>query len=230
MRMLRVRNGMSLWVGLLLILTSLAGAQESVESQLAPPAAPATAPGNQPASEQPKESSSDLEEVDPSPNVPGIPGWIILLSALLVTVPLVLLLIYLLQKGHLTAIKPSGPTPFQVARKRLHDLKELPTETPLAEISTRISLTVRWFLTQSKSDAALYQTREEFLTDEERLRHIPEPAKSKTADFLSELATLQYAPPTSDPEQVSTLVEKGLKTLDSLNQPEPTLPAATANA
>ena len=207
-------------MGLLLILSSLAGAQESVDSQIAPTGAP-------PSTEQTEESFKP-ETPDPSPNIPGIPGWLILLSALLVTILLVLLLIYLLQKGHLTAIKPSGPTPFQLARERLRALEELPTETPLAEISTRISLTIRWFLTQSKSDPALYQTREEFLTDEERLRHIPEPAKSKTADFLGELATLQYAPPTSDPEQVSTLVEKGLKTLDSLNQPEPTLPAANA--
>ncbi|MGJ8723077.1 MAG: hypothetical protein ACSHYB_00855 [Roseibacillus sp.] len=213
--------GVSLWAGLLLTLASLAGAQESIESQLAPQASSEALTAEQ--SEAPK---LPVESIDPTPHLPGIPSWLILLGALIVAIPLILLLLFILRKAPLSSLQAPGPSPFDSAKEQLLSLRELPTETPLAEISTRISLALRRFLTQSKSDAALYQTREEFLTDEERLRHVPEPTKSETAHFLSELSSLQYAPPSSDPSQVSTLIEKGLQTLESLHQPEPTLPAA----
>lgn len=215
------RIGAILWAGLLLALPNLAWAQESIESQLAPAAPATSAP-----SEQPKTPKLPVETIDPSPHLPGVPGWIVLLTALLVAIPLVILAAFLLRKSVLTLPKLSGPSPFALAREQLLALRKLPTETPLAEISTRISLALREFLTKSKSAAALYQTREEFLTDEERLRHVPEPSKSQTAEFLSELSSLQYAPPSSDPAQVEALISKGLQTLESLNQPEPTSPAS----
>ena len=177
-----VKQGTSIWLGLLLILTSFARAQESVESQLAPPGGPSITPLTLPEvanNEQPQEPSLPFETIDPSPHLPGIPGWMILLAALLITIPLVLLIVFLLRKTGHSTIAASGPSPFESARAQLANLRELPSETTLAEISTRISLILRGFLTKSKSDAALYQTREEFLTDEERLRHVTSPQKAK---------------------------------------------------
>lgn len=162
-----------------------------------------------------------VEIIDPTPHLPGIPGWIILLTILVCVIPLAALVFFLLQKKDGYSFKSPGISPHAEAKVRLEELRELAEQASLAEISTRISLIIRQYLARAKADSALFQTREEFLTDEERLRDVPEPAKGETADFLSELASLQYAPPTKSPEQSMNLIEQGLTTLERLSEPEP---------
>ena len=206
-----------LTLAVLLLLPSLTLAQESVESQLTPPGLQQTEQPNDPRDQEKEE----LEVIDPSPHLPRIPGWFVILTAIIVLLPLGLLVFFFLQKKSPLSLSASSRNPFAFARERLFALKKFPPETPLAEISTCISLIIRQYLAESKSEAALYQTREEFLSDTERLHHIDEPQKSVTADFLSELASLQYAPPSSDPAHSEVLIERSLTNLDGLAQPAP---------
>ncbi len=208
-------------VALFFLLSSLHGqtaSEESIESLLAPPAAASAR--EQMAAPEPEAPKLPREMLAPSPHLPGIPGWFALLILVLIFIPLGLILFVALKKTNLTGLAQPRMNPFAEARRNLLALRSLPAETPLAELSTRISIVVRKFLTDSKSDSALYQTREEFLTDRQRLHHVLEPAKGKTADFLGELASLQYAPPRADPQQVGALIDKGLRILDLLAQPE----------
>ncbi len=197
------------------LLTSAMG-QESIESQLAPNA-------STPEAEIP---ALPIEVIDPSPHLPSFPTWLILLSALLILAPIALIVIAIL-KNRSHSIIPSGRlNPSAIAWEKLTNLRKLPPQTPLSEIATHISLAIRQYLTDSRLDSSLYQTREEFLTDEDHLAHLENPGKEKTAELLTELASLQYAPPTSDAAQTEMLIEKSLKTLDTLARPKPTSPAA----
>ncbi|WP_411844743.1 hypothetical protein AAFN60_12180 [Roseibacillus persicicus] len=178
--------------------------------------------GLSPAAEQPESPSLPVELIDPSPHLPGLPGWVMLLLigiALAIAAGVVALVIQLSRNNETTLTHRQSP--FQFALQQLESFRALPENTPLAEITTRISLALRGYLAASKSDSALYQTREEFLTDEERLRHVEEPVRSQTADFLAELSSLQYAPPTSDPEEVTKLIDQGIRILHNLAEPSP---------
>lgn len=171
---------------------------------------------------QPEGPSLPVELIDPSPHLPGLPGWVMLLLigiALAIAAGVVALVIHLSRNSETSLTHRQSP--FQFALQQLESFRDLPEETPLSELTTRISLVLRGYLAASKSDSALYQTREEFLTDEERLRHVEEPVRSETADFLTELSSLQYAPPTSDPSQASALIDRGLETLQMLAEPQP---------
>lgn len=198
---------------LTLLFTNPLPAQDSIEDQLAPPGLA------QP--EQPETPKLPVEVIDPTPHLPSIPAWMILLTLIVIFIPLAFLLFLALKKTATSALAKPGRNPFVFAKENLLALRDLPAETPLADLSTRISLTLRHYLAESKSDSALYQTREEFLTDQERLQHVPEPVKSHTADFLSELSSLQYAPPNSDAAMVSSLIDRSLEALERLAQPEP---------
>ena len=160
-----------------------------------------------------------VEVIDPAPYLPGFPLWVGIIAALLFLVPLILLLLWACStfRKSPTALHKRKKPAIEIAREQLALLEQLPEDTPLAEISTRLSILLRQYLAVSKADSALYQTREEFLTDEERLRDVPEPEKGQTADFLSNLANLQYAPPARDQETVSTLLAEGATILNALD-------------
>lgn len=202
-----------------------AQANESLESRLAPEGAAPQADGLE--SEQlepPNPPAEAIDPIDPSPHLPGLPSWFVVLALVLISAILASVLFLFLKKSVTQGPLKSRKNPLAIARENLLALRDLPAETPLAELSTRISLTLRRYLADSKSDTALYQTREEFVTDEQRLHHVPEPARSETADFLSDLSALQYAPPSLDPNQGQSLIETALQTLDQLSRPEPTHP------
>lgn len=176
-----------------------------------------------PDSEQPAVPPLPVELIDPSPHLPGLPGWIMILLILLVLAIAAGLVVLIIRLGSQNGpLHPPRISPYIVARKNLEAFRELPNEIPLAEISTRISLVLRAYLAESKSDSALYQTREEFLTDEDRLRHVPEPTRGETAAFLAELSSLQYAPPSSDATLVNGLIDRSLEVLEALATPMPT--------
>ena len=198
-------------------------AQESIESMLAP------LPGEE--NEQSEFPELSSEEVDPTPHLPGLPGWVYLIILFLALIVIALLgfLFFTLLRNNKKISAPPLRNSLAQAEEKLLALRQYPTETPLAEISTRISIIVRQYLLESKSDSSLYQTREEFHTDEHHLASVPEPAKSETAEFLTDLASLQYAPPKSNPQQIESLIERGLKTLRSIAHPttQPSAPPAT---
>lgn len=201
-------------------------AQQSIAEQLAPTgqAAPTTPPNETKAPELPE---LPVEALDPSPHLPGLPGWIIALIAIIllaVLIGVVLLVIKLAGKAQ-TPLNP-GRSPLVVAQERLLALRELPAETPLADLSTQISLILRHYLAASKSEKALYQTREEFIASENRLRNLHPAVAEKTTDFLTELSALQYAPPQTNPEQIAGLIDRGLATLDAIATAEPFPPIA----
>ncbi len=157
-----------------------------------------------------------VEVLDPSPHLPGLPEWLVLLVILAICIPLIALFFFLLRKREPIVKGGQKTSPYEESRDALRALRDSDPETPLAELATRISIVLRHYLAQSRSDISRYQTREEFLTDEDRLRHVSEPLKSETVDFLNELGSLQYAPATSDPVRVTSLIDQALVKLQAL--------------
>lgn len=202
-------------------------AQDLIAEQLAPTGQAAAKAQATPVPEAPEVPELPVEALDPAPHLPGLPGWItalIILVALALLTGIVLLVLRLAGKA-----KPplsSERNPLHAAQERLLALRDLPAETPLADLSTQISLILRHYLAASKAEKALYQTREEFVTSEDRLRNLPPAIAEKTTDFLTELSALQYAPPQTNPEQVAGLIERGLTTLDAIATAEPFPPIA----
>lgn len=210
-----------------LLSSDFISAQDSIAEQLAPTGQAAAEAQPTPVPEAPKVPELPVEALDPAPHLPGLPGWILALIILLL-LALLAGLIFLILKLAGKAKPPlaTGVNPRHAAQERLLALRDLPAETPLADLATQISLILRHYLAASKAEKALYQTREEFITSENRLRNLPPAIAEKTTAFLTELSALQYAPPQSDPAQVAGLIERGLTTLDAIATAEPFPPIA----
>ena len=199
-----------LGVGATLLLPLLAHGQESVESQLAPPSS------LQSEAPQPEAPTLPVENIDPSPHLPSIPNWIVLLSIIVVFALLALITFFVLNSRTPARPHKSRSNPLATAKESLLALRKLPKDTPLAEISTRISLIIRGYLAESTADQSLYQTREEFIASEDKLRDLPDLPREKVTLVLDELASLQYAPPKCDAELLDKLIEQGKTTLDAI--------------
>ena len=194
-----------------LLLSAPLLAQESLESQLTP--------GGQQAPQPPE---LPVEVIDPSPYLPGLPGWLILLTVVLLLAPIIAVLVVILKKNPAFTPKPSRNL-LAEARQKLTRLGDLPPETPLSEVATRISLIIRQYLAESKSELALYQTHEEFLTDKKQLTSLDEPVRSKTTDYFNELQAHQYTPTRRDPELSHELIKQGVEVLNTIafaNKPQ----------
>lgn len=203
-----LRNFLAMSLLASVMVVALSHAQSEVAQQLTPGSAATTESGRPP-----------LEVIDPGPNLPGIP-LAIKLSLALIALAIVAALVALIAKraGRTPSLVTSAHSSLFVARVRMEELQNLPKETSLAEIGTRISLILRHYLADSQSENALYQTHEEFNASERRLERLPMEPRQEVTLFLQELADVQYASPASDPGHAVALITKGSATLETISR------------
>ncbi|MEM9080399.1 MAG: hypothetical protein AAGC74_06905 [Verrucomicrobiota bacterium] len=216
-------------LSLLVVLASLQ-AQDDLRSQLSPenapqpPTAPASpaAPTDEPPAPTDEPPALPHESLDPTPHLPGLPSWLVNLLIALAVFTLILLaaLIGFLHNLSKQKQTPSSlRNPYHESRQTLLSLKD--QTLPLAELATRISLTIRRFLADSRSDPSLFETREEFLANHERLRSLPTQARNRLEELLETLSACQYAPPSSEQTKTNQLLDQAIATLDGLASNEP---------
>lgn len=186
--------------------------QESLESQLAPLPIPGA-----PTEEQAEEAKLPIELLEHSHYLPGFPGWIPVLTALILLVPAALLIWFFAKNFKEKLPSHSKQNHLIEAQRKLSLLRESSPETPLSSIASQISLIIRGYLAHSKSDPSLYQTREEFIQDSQHLTHLSEPVKAKTEDLLEELASLQYAPQKWDQEFLNQTLDRASDNLNAIS-------------
>ncbi|MBK1834377.1 hypothetical protein [Roseibacillus ishigakijimensis] len=201
--------------GLLLLSHGLSSAQSTP-----PPAEPAA---EQATSLIPELPATPEEEITQSPHLLGIPSWLIVTTLLLIFLLSALAVKAILRSQRKDEPRRPGVDALAEAKEKLARLREESETAPLSEVATRLSLLLREYLAASKSERALFQTREEFLTDEERLRRLREPDRSQTADLLAELGEQQYAPPTPAGAVAHDLIVRTDTLLTHLAQPEPVI-------
>ena len=173
------------------------------------------APGAADSSKAAKTPELPVETIDPKQHLPGLPTWIVIVATILILLfaaGLALLIIKLTKNS--ASSTSSTQNSLAQAQTQLQALRELSSTTSLSDLSVKISLILRQYLAESKSDKALYQTREEFNASEDRLQNLPAEISNQTSDFLTELASLKYARPVSNPEEVTALIDRGLSTLN----------------
>jgi hypothetical protein len=160
-----------------------------------------------------------------SSQLPGLPLGETLLAAFLLLIILAFVAWYFWKNRKITPTTSSARNSLVLARERLKALHDLPEETPLAEIATRISLVLRQYLADSQSENALYQTHEEFNASEDRLRRMDPDSRGKATAFLQELASSQYASPTPVPDQAEQFLTRGEATLETIARSTTSEPA-----
>jgi hypothetical protein len=185
------------------------------------PVAEALAPGQSSSSQPPSSASpSGPAALETSPEtssqLPGLPLAETLLALFLLVVIAAVAVWFLWKNRKITPSTSTARNSLVLARERLKALHNLPAETPLAEVATRISLILRHYLAESQSENALYQTHEEFNASEDRLRRMEPKSRKKVSATLEELASAQYTSPTPDANQAKELLARGEATLETI--------------
>ena len=124
-----------------------------------------------------------------------------------------LLLLFLLILGYRIYRKKSRLkiTPIDhlgAAQKALAKIAEHSDKLTLPDLSTKLSLLIRQYLTEARSQPALYQTREEFLAHPHQINDLPAGPAKATDELLHSLQSYQYAPQTSDSKTAEDLLTK----------------------
>lgn len=194
-------------------------AQDTTAQQLTP-----TGPS---ASGSPEDEPVPLESIDVSPHLPGAPLWITITLGLLVLVLTVALLRFLQKRSRDNVDAEVSPlTALTIARSRMQALHDQTESASLAEVATRVSLTVRQYLADAQSEVALYQTHEEFNASEQRLQRLPMEPRQEVTTFLQELADVQYASDSGDGVLAKSFVVRGLETLETISRSSQLAPLA----
>lgn len=169
--------------------------------------------------------SPDLPKLDhgippPETYLPGTPVWFWWLLAVGSALCLVLLFwLFRLLKPKAKPARPLERDLFTPAMTSLHELEEAADGQQVSEIAARISLTLRTYLADARSEPALYETVEEF---QARQTILP----PEINRFLNELNEVKYAKSKIDAERAQTLVAHARECLKTLHTSPPPKPAA----
>ncbi|MDP0489697.1 MAG: DUF4381 family protein [Verrucomicrobiota bacterium JB023] len=164
-----------------------------------------------------QETALPHDFLDPSSHLPGLPAWVYWLGALLALVIIAGSVILYRRLNKKNLVSSPGRNPLRLALARIHELKEQSETLALPELATELSLTLRRYLADTKSDRALFQTREEFIANQRRLNALPEDERQKLTDFIMKLSQYQYAPPASNEEEADQLITASLERLNALS-------------
>lgn len=169
------------------------------------------------------DSSSTLHDIaDPTPHLPGVmlPFWVWIAATVVVLAGVLALLIILLRRPR-RPTKPPLDDVYEMSRDQLDALRGELDSLPIAEVATRASLAVRFYLAACLEEPALYETHEEFLLRDDALDKLPAGARGRLNPLLEHLAELKYGPSGEDPNASRALVDKSLEVLQGLESTRP---------
>lgn len=94
-------------------------------------------------------------------------------------------------------------TAFREASSALESM----TPQSCREAATRCSLVLRNYLAVTANDPALFETHEEFISRQDSLQALTQPARSAAETVFARLATLKYAPAIPDAAPMDVIAE-----------------------
>ena len=159
---------------------------------------------------------------DPTPFLPGvaIPVWAWALATLAVLAIVLLVLAALLLRGKGPAAK-SIEDIYQISRSQLKALRDEVDTSPLADITTRASFAIRYYLAACLGEPALFETHEEFTLRADALDKLPAGSREHLNPLLEQLAECKYGPSGRDPGKAATLLDQCLEVLQGLESTRP---------
>lgn len=178
----------------------------------------------------PEPVSTELphDNLDPSQHLPGLPWWVAPLGFLALLALAAVAFKFLRRDRSPSPRSDQSLPPLQQARQALNELNEQGENLDVPTFATKLSLILRTYLATAKNDPSLFETREEFLAQADRLKTLPAGARQKLDELFAELNQFQYARPTSDPSQCQSLLTQARQVLEGLSS-TPTSELPTGN-